>query len=148
MTAPTAFTTATTWQDISGTVLDQTIAAQVGDVVEAEAGIEWFSVASSVIACFDFTSIVAAAYVNSWATGVAVNNAHYGGRAFLGRQLNVAETKFGILRKTVEAGDLVSGLITLRPIARMSSAVARNIDGGIDSPSVFFIRNIGPVDPN
>ncbi len=131
------------WANLD-TGMDITLAAQVGDTLEASL----FALIGNqaVDTYFDVATIVAAAPVNSFVKRGAVTTAPppYGNWY----ALTGAWTNLGVpIHYTVVTGDLSSGLVTLRLRYATLTATNRTFHAdGTNYTAEFCVKNLGPVD--
>jgi hypothetical protein len=140
----------TTWTDLATATngpgaagFDLTLSAQVGD--EIEVCPSWGTGAEAFIPYFDVATVVSAAIVNAISSGVAPSTSGFGVYAWAGFNGANGRSTGGHLY-TVQAGDLASGLITLRPIYRCTGVKTVYSDATL--PFMFYAKNLGPADPN
>lgn len=142
----TVNTPAQTWQEVAAEtggpgsgLLDMALdECQEGDVILAS--MVGFMTNASVDTYFDFKSMVSGSPVSSWVaagTNVAVGNPSGPLYAIAGVYMQVA----GGLRYTLQAGDIVDGLVTIRPFVATYTAVSR----AIYNRAQFAVENIGPA---
>lgn len=135
------------WTDLPtiGTTWDITLQANTGDVLLA--GISGVVDTASVVTFFDVQTIVSGTATNSFGSQTTVINANRGVMAWY-CAINVLNNLGGSAMYTVVAGDIVSGGVTCRLRNENASATTRNLHATVDYPLQFWIRNLGPVDPN
>jgi hypothetical protein len=131
------------WTNID-TALDMVLAAQVGDVVECCVSTYFGDAAEIGSGSLDFATIVG---------GVAVNYVgSTGGTADFATPWTIpAQLKFvmyGTAMRTLIAGDISSGTVTLRLRGRTDTANARTMRGTAQFPLKVWAKNLGPQDPN
>ena len=138
---------AAVWADLPtiGTTWDTALAAQTGDVLEAN--LSGIIDSAAVIAYFDVVTIVSAAAVNSFGSQTAVANANKGVMAWYSA-ISVLNNLSGPAFYTLVAGDLSGGLVTCRLRYQTLTATNRNLHATVDYPLQFTVRNLGPVDPH
>lgn len=132
------------WADLPtiGTAWDTTIAAAVGDVLEAEVSALVGNEAPGL--AFDVATIVAGAAVNYF--GTAPGGTGVGGWRAVGGQY---ETVGGSAFYTVVAGDLASGYVTARLRCKGDSGANKTIFAAAATATLqFTVKNLGPADPN
>lgn len=136
-----------TWADLPtiGTTFDIVLAAQTGDTIEATIAGRMGSEAFT--ASLDVVTIVAAAFVSSFATQSTARPTVGASpwRGLTGVESNVG----GSMMFTLAAGDVSSGTVTLR--VQYSEVAAGNktlYAGTAVAPFHFTAINLGPVDPN
>ncbi len=135
---------AVAWTNLD-TGMDITIAAQVGDTLEAS--LSALVGSETVSAYFDVVTIVSATPVNSFGKRGAVETA--AGFYIIGWFCsNGVFTPLGApVHYTVVAGDLVSGLVTLRLRYATSAATNKTFyASGTTHIAEFCVSNRGPVD--
>lgn len=121
---------------------DLVLAADAGDTIEA--GFAGLCGNQAVELTLDFATIVSAAVVNY----LAANGATWKTNGPFYMAPSTLPVLTGSVFYTVQAGDLASGLVTLRPYYRTVTASARTIYTGSNSAFQAWARNIGPPDPN
>jgi hypothetical protein len=131
-----------TWADLPtiGTTWDAVLAAQGGDTIEA--GISGVLGSENVQMHFDACTVVAGTVVNYFASGTASGA---GTLAWLGEGAHTTNIG-GSAMRTLVAGDLSAGTVTLRLRYRGSSATSRTLYASSDLWFHFWVKNIGPVD--
>ncbi len=134
----------TTWGDLD-TTLDLTVAAQVGDMIEAT--VSALQNNEAVVGYLDVVTVVANAPVNSFATQGAPSASSQGVMAWFSKSGDSTPNAGGALY-TIQAGDLSSGQVTLRLRRRNSAAVVKTIWATADLPFQWWVKNLGPADPN
>ncbi len=117
---------------------DLTIAAQVGDDIEA--GFHCNLNSAAVETIFDVATMVSGSPVNYMMGGSSIT--FHGWYANGGVNVSLGEPA----HYTVQAGDLAGGLITLRPYYIDSVATARVVLTNVTSRFEFYAKNIGPAD--
>lgn len=148
----TVNTSAGTWEELAAETggpgtggFDLALACQVGDVIEGGFAALVQSVAVDLL--LDIKTIVSSAPVNSFVTQGA-NDAvapPYGPWYAPG----ATTVHFGApMHYTVVSGDIASGLVTFRPYATTLAATSRTVYAGSNHLFQFFVKNLGPVDPN
>lgn len=135
----------TTWGDVD-TALDLTLAAQVGDMIEVEANGLWGNEASTAH-YMDVVTVVSATPVNSFGTQGAVSTTSHGIQAWQAITANYSMIAGGGIYPIV-AGDLSSGYVTLRLRRRGETASTKTLYAVADQPFQWWVKNLGPVDPN
>ncbi len=135
------------WADLPtiGTTWDISLAAQVGDVVEA--GLSGVVDSAVVITYFDVVTIVAATATNSFGSGTAVANANKGVMAWY-CATTVLNNLAGSILYPLVAGDISAGAVTVRLRTQNATATTRNLHATVDFPLAFWAKNLGPMDPN
>lgn len=133
-----------TWADLPtiGTTWDAVLSAQVGDTIEA--GVSGVLGAENVQIHFDVATIVAGVVTNYFGSGT-VSNA--GVCAWLAEAVQTTNIG-GSAMRTLVAGDISAGTVTLRLRYRGSAATSRTLYASADLFFQFFVKNLGPVDPN
>lgn len=123
---------------------DLTLGCQVGDVIEAQLNGLTGTEATNIYT--DIATLVAAAPVNYFGSG---GTAAGGGVSAWRGEAGAIDSFNGAAWYTIQAGDISSGLVTFRPMARFNTAAtAKTIYGNPDWPFFFSVKNLGPVDPN
>jgi hypothetical protein len=135
------------WADLPtiGTTWDITLAAQVGDVIEA--GLSGVIDSAVTISYFDVVTIVAGVATNSFGSGTTPANANKGVMGWY-CATTVLNNLTGSVLYTLASGDLSAGLVTVRLRSQNSNATTRNLHGTVDFPLAFWAKNLGPMDPN
>lgn len=131
-----------TWGNLDAG-LDQTIEAQVGDVIEYAVSGTWG--AEAVNCRLDVCSLVGGAPVNYF--GGAVEPATGDGVAAWYGKTGEISAVGGPAWLTVQAGDLAGGKITLRLRARCDSATLKTLFSNANLPLQIAAKNLGPADP-
>lgn len=135
----------TTWANLPtiGTTWDAVLAAQVGDVIRVEMtglfGVE------AVEGNLDIVSIVSAAPVNYWGGDGGVSS---NGVAGWYGPASAYASFGGSVRRTLLAGDISAGTVTLRPRYRTATAANKTLFASSAATLHFAVDNLGPVDPN
>ena len=131
------------WANVD-TGLDLTLNATTGDVVEY--GISAILAAQGVETYFDVVTIVSGNPVNSFGFDTTPANppTSYGIQAWLSLP-SVTSTLSGSFFRTLVAGDISSGTVTLRLRFANSSATTRSLTSGTAQPLEVFAFNRGPV---
>lgn len=125
------------------TALDLTLAAQVGDVIEYAIGGSCTAVSGSN-ANFDVATIVSAAIVNYF--GLGMTGKAWPGWHVTGIAADLPVT--GAAWRTLVAGDLSSGNVTLRLRGYGGGTGSHILLASTTSPLTVFARNLGPVSPH
>lgn len=135
----------TTWADLPtiGTTWDAVLTAQTGDVIEV--CVTGITGAEAVSSYFDVATIVSAAPVNYFATAGGASGQGIPGA--VGQALSNIYF-LGIYMRTLVAGDISAGTVTLRLRYRTNTATDRTIFATADVPLQFWAKNLGPQDPN
>lgn len=143
-------TSSTTWVELATTTngpgaggFDLILPAQAGDVIEYSVNGMWAN--EAVASRMDIATIVAAAIANSF-SGQSLASATFGIQGW-SAQASAFSPITGSAWRTLVAGDVSGGLVTLRPYVRVDSAVTKTFLRASANP--FFARaiNLGPVDP-
>lgn len=139
-TTQVAFTT-TSWAALD-TAKDITLSAQVGDGLEIGGSGAWNNEAFA--SYLDAWTMVSGAGVNSFGQQgtVPANGAGTGIVPWLGVSGALTYPTGGSLY-IVQAGDLSSGAVTVRIMARTGAAGTKNLNS-----LLWWIKNIGPADPH
>ena len=144
-------TASTTWIDLAtmtngpgAGAWDQTIEAQVGDVLEF--GVNWQFGNEAVAARVEVATIVSSSPVNTFGQGGVSGSTGYGVQAWTGSG-NVYTPTAGSAWLTVAAGDLSNGKVTVRPYIRVDSAVTKTLYRTSTNPVFLCVKNLGPQDP-
>lgn len=111
----------------------------VGDVVEVDLSCLFDNEAPN--AYMDAASVVAGAAINYW--GTAGGASDEGIQAWLGLG-GVVTLHGGGVMKTIVAGDLESGQLTLRLRYRTSAASAKTLQADAANPLQWYAKNLGP----
>lgn len=131
----------TSWTPVEADgTFDLTLEAQDGDTLRAV-----------LAGTFPNTAVAKILNVATWVSGAAVN--YFGPSStaashgpWLGASGAVAPIA-GERRYVVQAGDLVSGKVTVRVLGRGDAATSWTPDASADSPLDFYLDNLGPADP-
>jgi hypothetical protein len=124
-----------TWTDLA--VADLSIEAQTGDVLELSLSTFW--VASTTTAARQtFSTMNGSTRINVYG-----NVAFGGANPWFVSQLQYDHVFFGQVYYTVQASDVISNVVTVRPMAAVDSG-SRQVYGAHD----WRAKNLGPVDPN
>lgn len=137
--------TSTVWVNVD-TALDVVLAANIGDVLEAQ---PCLLVGNEPVVCFfDAVTVVGGSPVNSFASGAAV--ATNGPPYSQWRADTSIYTFLGpAMHYTVQATDLASGYVTTRLRAMASTGTGKFVyANGTDYRAEFTVTNLGPADPN
>ena len=131
------------WANVS-TSLDLTLNASTGDVIEYAISANVAN--ASVEAYFDVVTLVGGSPVNSFGFDAAPANpsTSYGIQAWLcgvGASLGLAGNFF----RTLVAGDISSGTVTLRLRYATGGVGSRSLVAGTSQPVEVWARNHGPV---
>ncbi len=137
----------TSWADLPtiGTTWDATLPAEAGDILEA--GLSGVIDSAAVIVYFDVQTIVSGSALNSFGSRAAVATANKGVAAWY-CAVSVLSNLAGGVMYPVVAGDLTSGSVTVRLRYLSSAATARNLHATVDYPLHWYVKNLGPGDPN
>ncbi len=135
----------TNWANLD-TGLDQTLEAQVGDVLEAEVVGLWGT--EAVNGLLDVVTVVAGSPVNGFANAGAVTAAppKYGIPGWRGTS-GVETVASGAAHYTVVSGDLASGQVLLRLRVATQTATNKTLYAGTNHFFEFAVWNLGPQDP-
>lgn len=135
----------TAWADLPsiGTTWDATLTAQAGDTIEVS--LTGVTGAEAVSNYFDVATIVSAAPANYFATGGSASGQGIPGAV---GQASVNIYFLGNYMRTLVAGDISAGTVTLRVRYRTNTATDRTIFAVADVPFQFWAKNLGPQDPN
>lgn len=135
--------TSTTFAAVD-TALDFTLEAQVGDVIEFSGNGMWSN--ENIASALDVATWVSGAAVNyfSSGTGTSAGNGLVG---WYGVQAVYAPFS-GAVHYVVQAGDIVSGLVTVRLLGRTTTAGTRTLFASGTNLLQVAAKNLGPVDPN
>ena len=134
----------TTWADLPtiGTTWDAVLAAQTGDVIEAQINV---ATGNQAVACYlDVVTVVASTATNHFAAGGATGT---GVPSWTG-QGALYDFVGGSWCRTLVAADISAGTTTLRLRYRTASAAVRTLFATTDNPFQFTVKNLGPADPN
>lgn len=138
----------TSWVNVD-TGLDLTLAAAIGDVIEV--GINGMANAEATSLYLDVVTLVAGSPAGSFGATAAAPGAsppNYGVPAWSGAN-GVLSWLGAPVHKTIVAGDLASGYVTLRLRGATGGGVAKTLRAdGTNWSFEFWARNIGPADPN
>lgn len=137
--------TSSSFVDLS-TAVDLTLAGQVGDVVEVGVSMAASNANNSATLCLDAVTRVSGAAVNFVSGGLL------DGVSGWRQQAPTGGTLMGIIGShpyTLVAGDLSAGTVTLRLQTRSNAAgVMTFYADGTSRAIVWWVKNLGPVDPN
>lgn len=135
----------TSWADLPtiGTTWDITLQAQVGDVLEAGITGVWDN--QAVVGALDAATVVSAAALNNFSTSSATGS---GVESWRGDASEAYDAIGGSYFYTVVAGDLSAGTVTVRPRYRTATAANKTLYATSDNPLRWWVRNLGPQDPN
>jgi len=134
----------TNWANVD-TGLDITLAAQAGDVLEAS--LSAVVDANAVILYLDVVTVVSAAPVNSFGKKGAVTAAPLpAGVSSWYCAASVLTMVGAPIHYTAVAGDLASGLVTLRLRYATATATNRILNADSNVPVEFCVKNLGPAD--
>jgi len=131
----------TTWGDLSASLDIALSPVFVGDIVEVGWCFSWNNDAASGF--FDVASLVSAAVVNVWSLDGAEGASGQGIQGAWGPP-STYQSPSGVLSREIVAGDLESGVLTLRCRRRNSSATT-TINAGANVPFSWMARNLGPA---
>ena len=136
----------TTWADLPtiGTTWDVVLAAQVGDTIEA--GASFFTGAEAIHVFFDAVTVVGGAVVAS-ISGATTANTSQGASCWRGTA-STEGIHGGSVMRALLVSDLSAGTVTVRLRYRSNGAVNRTFYSNTDNPAQFWVRNLGPMDPN
>jgi hypothetical protein len=137
-----------TWANVD-TGTDLTLEAQTGDVIEV--GGSWLTSGSATTATFfDVASIVSGSPVNSWGIDGAVTTAMEGIQAWRcdSNSIGLNQRVAGGMMRVLLAGDISSGLVTLRLRYKQPTATNVTLYTGANRALHFWAKNLGPVDPH
>lgn len=143
-TAGNVAVTSTTWVAVD-TALDITLNAQVGDVLEAVVSSLWSNDAFQ--ARLEAVTWVSGAAVNTF-SGSTYSTTSTGVPGWFGTS-GVYSAISGSAFLTVQAGDIVNGLVTVRLLAHAEGTTpAKSLTATATDPLTFAVKNLGPMDPN
>lgn len=128
------------------TALDLTLAASVGDEIEVGVNGAWGGSGTTNYGALDVASLVAGSAVNWWGTGIG--GANYGIVGWLSLNANQDRIFGGSKLRTIVAGDIASGYVTLRLFGWVTTAGSKQVFADTALPFQFWAKNLGPVDPN
>jgi hypothetical protein len=131
----------TTWADFDNS-LDLVLAASTGDVIEVAISGRWQS--DATLGYLDVVSVVSGSPVNSFGLDGAPSNSHGGITGWEGEG-GVIMPISGSFFRTLVAGDISSGNVTLRLRRRNASASNKTIFTLTNTPFEWWARNHGPV---
>lgn len=124
----------TSFAGVTG-VSDIVLPALVGDDIEVGALGLWG--AEGVHARLDVATIVSAAIVHYFVNGTDGNVAWIG--------LSGVTSSFGGGSVyTIQSGDLASGTVTLRLVAKTDSSTNKTFQAGTNDPFIWWAKNLGP----
>jgi hypothetical protein len=131
------------WANVD-TGIDLTLNASANDVIEY--AISAFVVAAAVELYFDVVTVVAGNPVTSFALDATPANppTSYGVQGWLSPQ-SVQANLSGSAFRTLSAGDISTGTVTLRLRYASSAATNRNVNASAPQPLEVWARNHGPV---
>ena len=134
----------TSWADIPtvGTSADFVINATVGDIVEV-ALVGGFN-NEAVEGFLDFVTVVGGVVTNSFGADGAPSNSHGGILAWRGLSSRF-EFMGGSFFRTLAAGDISAGTVTLRLRGRTGTLANKTLFATTDTPLEYWARNHGPV---
>lgn len=131
----------TTWAAVPGPGDLVLTGLTTGQVVAV--GVSTLYGTEAVFACLDFASWVSGAGVKAWSTSAALDDTHTGAQGWY----NPASTAFigisGEIPRAIEAGDLVSGTLTLKFIRRTITAANKSLLATADRPLIIWARVLG-----
>lgn len=135
----------TVWADLPtiGTTWDATLAAQVGDVIEAGMTGVWNT--DVVFSYLDAVTVVGGAVVNHFGTSAASGS---GVESWRGNTSSQFDPIGGSIYYALVAGDISAGTVTVRPRFRTSAAINKVLYASSLNPLQWRVRNLGPADPN
>jgi hypothetical protein len=142
-TAGSLTANSTSWANLD-TGLDLTLAVQVGDVIECGVSFQTENEASTLR--LDVGTLVSAAIVNYFG-GAVDPGSNYGVSGWTAPG-GIAASVSGSVMKTIVAGDISAGAVTLRLRYRTDSAANKTVHGVAARPFQFWAKNLGPSDPN
>lgn len=134
--------TSTTWIDLDAT-LDLTLAAAVGDVIEAFFQGEWNNEAR--FGYLDAATIVAGSPVNVMSTGTTESPTGGGIASWGTTQASVYIPASGSVFYTIVSGDLSAGQVTMRLRVRIDAAGTKTLFANANTPLSWAIKNLGPA---
>jgi hypothetical protein len=134
-------TTSTTYVDLS-TPLDLTLTAQTGDTIEYGLNASVQNTGSGNVISIEVFSLVSAAVVNGFSgvTDGSWRTNNFNAATFL--------LVAGSVLYNVVSGDLSAGTITARLQWKTSAGTATLYGDGTNRRAHFYMKNLGPQDPN
>ena len=131
------------WANVD-TGIDLVLNASVGDVIEYS--ISAFLASAAVETYFDVVTVVSGSPVNSFGYDAAPANPSTSyGIAGWTAPASVIYSVSGNFFRTLLAGDISSGTVTLRLRYATASATARTMSAAANQPLEVFARNLGQV---
>ncbi len=144
-TAGNLSTASTTWIDFD-TGLDLVLRASAGDVIEVAAS--GFTNNATSTSLLDVVTIVSGNPVNSFAVDGPPSGFSNGIGAWMSVGGSATTSAIsGSFFRTLVAGDISSGTVTLRLRRRVDTPVSKTILADSNIPFEWFARNHGPVTP-
>lgn len=129
----------TAWVNLD-TTSDLVVAAKVGDWIEV--GLSALSGNELTTLCLDAVSVVSGANVNAW--GSIKTGSDSGIQAWLSGSSGIFTGIGGGTMKQVVTSDLdFVGNVTVRLLARVTSATNKSLYANAGNPFVFWIKNLG-----
>jgi len=125
-----------------GTTGDLTINATSGDVVEVALAALWSN--EAVEGFLDFVTIVGGVVTNSFGVDGAESGSHSGIVTFRGIASRF-DPVGGVFFRTLAAGDISGGTVTVRVRYRTGSAANKTLFASTNNAFEYWIRNHGPV---
>lgn len=137
----------TAWADLPtiASTWDLTLAAQVGDVIEAGISAVWG--AEGVYGSIDVCTVVGGAYISAFGGSATSGSSGSGVGAWNGVTTVNDGAGGGVLR-TLTAADISAGTVTLRLRYRTNTATNKTLFASADNSFQFYAKNLGPADPN
>jgi hypothetical protein len=133
----------TSWTNLD-TALDITLSAETGDAIECGVSFQAENEASTFR--LDVGTLVSSAIVNYFG-GAVDPGSNYGVSGWTAAG-GVAASVSGSVMKTLVAGDLSAGTVTVRLRYRTDTAANKTIHAVTARPFQFWTKNLGPQDPN
>lgn len=130
-----------TWENVD-TNMDLVLNASAGDVVEVSLSGIWDAQALSGF--LDAVSVVSGNPVNSFGLNGTPSNSHIGIGPW-GGATSVSFPMGGNFFRTLVAGDISGGTVTIRLRRRNASAASKQLFATTDIPLEWWARNHGPV---
>ena len=132
----------TTWAAVD-TGMDLVLDVAAGDVIECSMSGRCNN--QNVFAFFDVLTVVSGTLTNSFATGAAKSDTTNGVAGWVA-EASTRHPLGCVVHYAIQAGDIVSGQVTLRLCYRTSAASIKTLYATTaDLPLEFSAKNIGPV---
>lgn len=134
----------TAWSNFD-TATDVVLVAESGDVIEAS--VSAFVNNQNGEVNLDVVTVVSGSPVRAFSTGAA-ETAGTNGVSGWYKSDNIFGQMTGSILYVLQSGDISAGTVTLRLRVRSGTAAAKAIRASTTTPFAWWVKNLGPQDPN